>query len=314
MSRLSLARIADAAARIDPVFLGAPRLACDALGDALGCQLTLLVDTLNPVRCFKGRGADYFVADQVAAGDRRAVVCASAGNFGQALAYAGRARGLAVTVFAARGANRYKLARIRALGAAVELAGDDFDAAKDAAREFAARTGARFVEDGREVAISEGAGTLGLELLAGGAAYDAVVVPLGNGALLAGIAEVFAAHAPATEVIGVVARGAPAMAAAWRGEPVPRAAVATIADGIAVRVPIAEAVDDLRGHVHDVVEVGEPALVRAMALLAAHVGVIGEPAAVAGLAAILEAPARFAARRVASVICGSNIEPSQELA
>ena len=86
--RLRLRCIVDATALIDPVFLDSPQYRCEALSEALGCDLTLKLETCNPIRCFKGRGADYFVACATARGDTRPMVCASAGNFGQALAYA----------------------------------------------------------------------------------------------------------------------------------------------------------------------------------------------------------------------------------
>lgn len=97
-SRLSVERIAEAARRIDPVFLNTPQFEADALGRALGFRLLCKVETLNPIRSFKGRGTDFFVQSLP---DRTPLVCASAGNFGQGLAYAAARRGIAVTVFAA---------------------------------------------------------------------------------------------------------------------------------------------------------------------------------------------------------------------
>lgn len=315
--RLSLARITAAAAQIDPVFRDTPQFVCEPLSDALGCRLLVKVETLNPIRCFKGRGADCFVRGLLATGERPDLVCASAGNFGQALAYVGRQHGLVVTVFAARTASPLKLRRIAALGAAVRLAGADFDAAKDAAREHAARTGARLVEDGREPAISEGAGTIAVELLAAGAALDAIVVPLGNGALLAGVARHVKATAPAVRVIGVCSRGAPVMAEALRAgpgaaTPLPPT-VTTIADGIAVRVPVAEALVDLHGLVDEVLQVDDDALIEAMALVHEHAGLVSEPAGVAGVAGLLGARLRAELRgkSVATVVCGSNVTSEQ---
>src|SRR5262249_3767159 len=150
---------------------------------------------------FKGRGADWFV--KTAPAPRAALVCASAGNFGQALAHAATRRGHACAVFAARTANPLKLEAMRRVGADVRLGGEDFDAAKDAARAFAAARELRFVEDGAEPALAAGAGTIGLELAAG--EFDAVVVALGNGALLAGVGSALRRLAPRTAVIAVVA-------------------------------------------------------------------------------------------------------------
>jgi threonine dehydratase len=158
----SLDNIAEASRVVDPIFLGAPQFVDPTLSRLLGRDLVLKVETLNPIRSFKGRGADYYMR-QRSAGQH--VVCASAGNFGQAIAYAGRARSVAVTVYAAQQANPLKVERMRALGADVILQGDDFDVAKAAARRHAEeQADCVFVEDGDDVAIAEGAGTIGVEL------------------------------------------------------------------------------------------------------------------------------------------------------
>jgi peptide deformylase len=313
--RLSLQHIAEAAHSIDSVFRGTPQFTSEPLSNLAGCELTLKIETLNPLRSFKGRGADYFMMRRPARGERGPIVCASAGNFGQAMAYVCRRLGVALTVFAAETANPLKLERMRALGADVRLYGADFDAAKEHARDFALTGAAMLVEDGLEPAIAEGAGSIGVELLARGDAIDAVVVPLGNGALLGGIARWIKAASPATQVIGVVARGASAMARSWRngrgGEIVADRTVTTIADGIAVRVPIPAAVDDLHGLVDDIVDVDDAAMIRAMQAAHRHAGLVVEPAGAAGVAAILADRPRFAGRRVATVLCGGNLTPVQ---
>jgi peptide deformylase len=315
--RLSLDRIAEAAQTIDPVFVRSPQFVCEPLAQALGCRLTLKVETVNPIRSFKGRGADYAIGKLVERGEGSAIVCASAGNFGQGVAYACRKRGLAVTVFAARSASAMKVERMRALGAEVRIAGDDFESAKQAARSWAAQNGAKFLEDGFEPLLSEGAGSIAVELLAHGEAFDAVVVPLGDGSLLNGIARWVKAASPFTRVIGVCSRGAPAMADAWRRGPGARpepASVNTIADGIAVRLPVAASLDDMRGTVDDILEVEDATLIEAMRLVHVHAGLVTEPAAVAGLAAVMASRQGFAGRDVATVICGSNMTNEQLVA
>ena len=318
--RLALARIAEAHRRIDPVFLDTPQFVNEPLSERLGARLTLKVETLNPIRSFKGRGASLFVAEHTergaTLGPAAALVCASAGNFGQGLAYACRRAGASLVVYAARTANPLKIDRMRALGAVVRLAGDDFDAAKEAAHTWATATGATLVVDGLAAAVAEGAGTIGRELCAGGAAYDAVYLPVGNGALITGAARWIKARAPATRVIGVISAGAPAMAAAFRAgrvDPARRFGATTIADGIAVRVAIPEAVTDMIGVVDDVVTVADAAIVEAMRLLHEHAGVVVEPAGAAGLAALLSATDRAAisGTSVATVLCGGNVTPEQ---
>lgn len=304
MTRISLDRIRDAAAAIDPVFLGSPQYECEPLSDALGGHLQLKVEALNPIRSFKGRGAHWFVAG--APDDE--LVCATAGNFGQAMAHACRAAGRPLTVFAAMTANPMKVARMRALGADVRLQGANFDEAKAAAKRHCESTGARFVEDGRDAAITEGAGTIGLEMCGRGG-IDSVIVPLGNGALIAGVGRAMRDLLPGVRVVGVCSEGADAMHASWHaGQVVVRDEVRTVADGIAVRVPVPEALDDMRDTVDDVVLVSEESLLEAVRLLHAHAGLVTEPAGVAGVAALLEHPT-LRSGSPATIVCGGNLAP-----
>jgi threonine dehydratase len=307
--RLSLEHIAQAMQIIDPVFLNTPQYRLEPLEAQLGCRLVIKVETLNPIRSFKGRGASLFVA-QVAPGDT--LVCASAGNFGQAMAYACRARGVKLIVYASVNANPLKIERMRALGAEVRLHGEDFDAAKLEAKRFAAQSGTRMVEDSLEPATGEGAGTMAVELLRWPEPFDAVLVALGNGAMLTGVGRWIKAHAPNTEVIGVAARGAPAMEESWRtGKIVEHERIDTIADGIGVRVPVPEAVADMRGTVDDVLLVGDDTTIAAMKLLHQHAGIVVEPSGAVGVAALLEHRERFAGKLVATIICGGNLTPQQ---
>ncbi len=309
--RLSLAHIERAATVIDPVFRDSPQYDCEPLSQALGCRLTLKVETANPLRSFKGRGASFFLHEAASQLEDRLLVCATAGNWGQAMAYGCRARGRPLVVYTAKNANPLKLERMRAMGAELRLVGDDFDTAKQAARRFCEDTGAFFVEDGREASIAEGAGTIGLELLRGGAAFDAVLVPLGNGALLTGVGRWIKAHAPGTRVIGVCSEAADAMAVSWReGRVIERRDARTIADGIAVRLPVPEAVQDMQGCVDDVLLVSDDTIVRAIRLLHEHAGLVVEPAGAAGVAALIEHPL-LRGQRIATVLCGSNATPEQ---
>lgn len=312
--RLRLDNILRAATLIDPVFRNTPQFDCEPLGAVLGCRLTLKLETANPIRSFKGRGAGYLVASRAADGrlGGRRIIGASAGNWGQALAYACRAHGIALTLFAAQTANPLKVARMRDLGAEVILTGHDFDAAKQAGEAHAGTAGGLWVADGLDPEAAEGAATIAVELLEGPARPEVLAVPLGNGALLTGIARWAKAVDPAIRVIGVQARGADAMEKSWRtGRLVFPPAVATIADGIGVRVPIAEAVADMRDIVDEVVLVSDADIIAAMRLLFRAAGLLAEPSGAAGLAAIAAHPEHFSGRRVATVICGSNLTDAQ---
>ncbi len=215
----SAARIADACASIDPVFTGTPIVRQEAAEAILGCRLVAKVETLNPIRSFKGRGTSWFVHG-VATHER--LVTASAGNFGQGLAYAARARGMKVVVFAATTANPLKIEAMRRLGADVRLEGHDFDAAKAAARRYADGEGARLVVDGDDPAIAEGAGTIAAELTRAGAAPEIILVPLGNGALATGVGAWMKAESPRTRVVAVVAEKAAVDEALLRSGPFDR--------------------------------------------------------------------------------------------
>lgn len=305
--RLSLESIQHAMTTIPREFLHTPQFESAALSEALGCQLTVKLETLNPIRSFKGRGASHFVASL----ERSAkLICASAGNFGQAMAYACRSRNMSLTVYAAHTANPLKLFSMRALGANVVLHGEDFDAAKLEAKRVAAQTGAYMVEDGLEPLISEGAGTMALELLRDGD-FDALLIPLGNGAMLNGMARWAKAHSSA-RLIAVQAGGAPAMLESWRsGRLVEHQSIQTIADGIGVRVPIREALEDMKTLVDDGLTVSEEGILQAMQLIHQHLGVVAEPSGAVGVAALLEHPQRFSGQRVATVICGGNLTLEQ---
>ncbi|TCQ12285.1 threonine dehydratase [Rhizobium sp. PP-F2F-G36] len=208
--RLSHQNISAARKVIDPVFLQSPVLTSDTLGLSLFAK----DETGNPIRSFKGRGTGYFLSDN--RGGEGPLVTASAGNFGQGLAYNAVRRGRSLTVFASVNANPLKIDAMRRLGAEVVLAGEDFDAAKAVARRHADERGLAFVEDGASAAIAEGAGTMAAELTEEVGALDAVFIPLGNGALAAGVGCWFKAQSPKTRVIAVAATGAPCMALSHR--------------------------------------------------------------------------------------------------
>jgi threonine dehydratase len=307
---ISIDRVREAADVIDPVFTDSPQYDCEPLSDRLGVTTILKVECVNPIRSFKGRGTDYLLhrLGRQPAG----LVCASAGNFGQGMAYAARKRGEKLTVFAAVAANPMKIDRMRALGADVVLEGADFDAAKGAAKARAQRTGALYVEDGLLPEIAEGAGTIAVELARLREPLDAVFVPLGNGSLVNGIGTWFKTFSRSTKVIAVCAAGAPAMELSWRaGMPVTTETAATIADGISVRVPVPEALTAMRSAVDDVMLVTDEEILAAMRLLLLDAGLVVEPAGAAGVAAVAKRRHEFAGSRVATPICGGNLTQEQ---
>lgn len=305
-TRLDTARIQAARRCIDPIFLDTPLYRCEALETGLGCAVSIKLETANPVRSFKARGTELITSSLTDAGTA-AVICASAGNLGHALAWSGRRRGLDVTVLASRFAPVAKLDQIRSLGARLELVDGDFDTARERAAAIAADDNIRLVEDSLDIETCEGAATIGLELL--DVSFDAVLIALGGGALATGIGHVLKTFAPNVEVIGIQALGAPAMAYSWRQRRVVTTdATNTIADGVAGRRPIPAVLDDLLHVVDDAILVQETSIIAAMRLLLDHAGLVVEPAAALGVAGILEDRDRFAGRHVVTVICGSNVD------
>lgn len=302
---LSADRIAEAMGLIDPVFLHSPVLTSAALGFALIAK----DETDNPIRSFKGRGTGYFLAAHPGDGP---LVTASAGNFGHGLAYNAARSGRALTVFASVNANPLKIEAMRRFGAEVRLEGEDFDAAKQAGRAFAHASGHLFVEDGASAEIAEGAGTIALELTEAAGRLDRVYMPLGNGALAGGMGAWIKARSPETRVIAVAAKDAPCMALSHQaGHPVSTRSANTIADGIAVREPVAEAVDWLKETIDAVVLVDDDDILAAMRFARDEWTRIVEPAGAAGLAAILKDRASLQGLRVATPLCGGNVTAAQ---
>lgn len=302
--RLELSLLNEATATIDPVFLHSPQFIHEPLSKLLGCTLILKIEVVNPVRCFKGRGADFLVNKS----REQELVCASAGNFGQAMAYACRKAKKKLFVFASVNANPLKIERMKELGAEVILIGNDFDAAKEEARQYAVKNNLRFVEDGLDIETLCGAATIGLELTSAYKKLDTVLVPLGNGALLNGVARVIKEKLPAANMVAVQASGAPAMIESWKTNTlVQHDAIQTIADGIGVRVPIAQALKDMNGWVDEGLLVSENSIVQAIKLLHRQTGLVVEPSGAVGIAALLENKEKFEGQMVATILCGGNM-------
>ncbi|MBO0809507.1 MAG: pyridoxal-phosphate dependent enzyme [Actinobacteria bacterium] len=276
---LDLARIEEASRTADPAFRDSPQFICEPLCDALGRQVVVKLEMANPLGSFKGRGASFLVRSLPAGST---VVGASSGNLGVALAYAARARGMSAHLYVPPGTSPARLARMRGLGAGVTVTGGD--AARAARAHVASRPGCVLANN--HPAVAEGAGAIGVELLRAGR-LDAVVLPVSDGTLISGVGRWVKARSPATRIIGVCPAAAPAVALSWQAGRVVRADPgSTIADGLATAEPAPEAVHRMRQVVDDMVLVPDSALLDAMRLAARTLGVLIEPSAAAGLAAI----------------------------
>jgi threonine dehydratase len=297
---LTPARIEAAVAEIDPVFLGTPQFVDDGLSDKLEREVVVKIETLNPIGSFKGRGASVLARTL---DPRRTWVCSTAGNFGQGLAYAARAAAAQVQVFVSAAVPATKVARMRRLGAHVDLADDPGAAAHDSA---AAGDDRQLVVDALDPAMAEGAGTIAVELGAAGP-VDTAIVQLGDGALITGIACWLKSIAPQTRVIGVCASGAPAMAESFHaGRPIPVRGSGTIATAIAITEPIPASLARVAALVDDVVLVDDDDLRTAQRLIADTLGVLVEPAGAAGVAALSRHGENLPGR-VAVVLTGAAV-------
>ncbi len=302
---------------IDPVFIGTPQFVHGALSRHAGRPVVVKVETVNPIRSFKGRGTWYAIRELVGEGSLgpdRPLVVASTGNFGQGAAYAGRAFGVPLTVFADERANPVKLGRIRAFGATVVQVGRDFDAAREASEVHAREIGARLLVDGEDPRIATGAATLGVEVtdaIGGGAlpALGAAYVPVGNGSLIVGVGAWLRAAAADCRVIGIQSEAAPSMTLSWRQRrPIETETAATYAEGIATRVPVAEALELMVDRVDDMRLVTEAALHDAQAELSAELGITVEGSAAASWAGVLADPDPPPGAALV-IVTGSNVPP-----
>jgi threonine dehydratase len=296
---LSPARIEAAVDQIDPVFLDTPQFVDERLTAEFGREVIVKVETLNPIGSFKGRGTSLLAREL---NPEDTWVCATAGNFGQGLAYAGRKANAAVQVFVSPDVPAGKVARMRALGAQVDVADD----AEEAARAFAAAAEGRYlIVDGLEVSIAEGAGTIGVELAAAGE-IDTAIIQLGDGALITGIACWLEQASPRTRIVGVCASGAPAMAESFvEGRPISTKGRGTIATALAITNPVPESVARVLELVDDVVLVDDDDLREAMERVAGALGVLVEPAGAAGVAALRRHGPALAGDRIAVLLTGA---------
>lgn len=296
---------------LDPVFKDSPCFPSPFLGRVTGGEVYLKLETLNPIGCFKGRGTDYLFYKR-AAQFKTGVVAVSAGNFGQGLVYAARKYKIPCTIVVPHGANELKIQRIKALGAEVIQQGKDYDDAKGFTKSWAAESAATFIEDGKEPEIAEGAGTIAYELFRDQKEYSSILVPVGGGSLINGIAKWSKSHSPTTEVVGVCAEGAPAMALSFQQKKfVETSKVKSIADGISIKIPVKESLPEFFEFVDEVLLVNDEQIKAAMKMIYDAHRLLIEPAGAAGVAALIANADYFKGKQVAVVLCGSNLTTEQ---
>lgn len=297
-----------AARAIAGAVVATPTVAAPLLSDLLGVTLFLKLENLQYTGSFKDRGALTKLLQLDAAARARGVIAMSAGNHAQGVAHHAQRLGIPATIVMPRETPFTKVARTEAYGARVVLEGDNISDSQIQAERLAAEHGYTLIHPYDDPAIVAGQGTIGLEMLAAVPDLDDLVVPIGGGGLISGIALAARSINPAIRITGVESALYPSMTDALAGR-TGRYQGATLAEGIAVKTPgklpqriIADLVDEI-------VLVDEATIERAVHLLATVQKQVIEGAGAAGLAAVLEAPDRFAGRRVGLVVCGGNIDP-----
>lgn len=305
---LQLSDIEKAAALLAGQVLETPCVESRTLSQIVGCQVFLKFENLQYTASFKERGACNKLAQLDASERQRGVVAMSAGNHAQGVAYHAQRAGIRAVIVMPRFTPGVKVERTRGFGAEVVLHGDTLEEARAHAHTLAEAQGLVFVHPYDDEAIAAGQGTVALEMLRAVPDLDVLVVAVGGGGLIAGMATAVRALRPALQIVGVQTERFPSMYNAVKGTHLPQGQ-STIAEGIAVGQPgrLTEAV--VRERVDDLLLVDEGDIEQAIVMLLEIEKTLVEGAGAAGLAALLRHPGRFAGQRVGLVLSGGNIDP-----
>ena len=307
-ARLDIDDVRAAAARLRGHVLDTPCLPSRTLGELLGCEVFLKFENHQFTASFKERGALNKIAQLTPLERARGVLAVSAGNHAQGVAYHAQRLGIPATIVMPRFAPAVKVERTRGFGATVVLEGDNFDDARTYGLALAEQRGLTLVHPYDDLAVMAGQGTIALEMLAAQPTLDTLVVAIGGGGLISGVATAARALVPAIEIVGVQTERFPAVWNAVHGAAQP-GGLATIADGIGVKSPGALTLPLIRERVNDVLLVAEDDIEQAILMLLEIEKTVVEGAGAVGLAALTKHRARFAGRRVGLILCGGNIEP-----
>ena len=299
--------IRQAAETIRSAVYRTPTVPALALSAALGLDIVLKLETLQRTGSFKERGALNRLAHLTAEERARGVIAMSAGNHAQGVAYHAQRLGIPATIVMPEGTPFTKIERTASYGARIVLRGAGLTEARAAAYELAAAEELVFVHPYDDPWIIAGQGTLALELLEDQSDLDVLVVPVGGGGMISGVALAAKALKPGIEIVGVQSEHFPSMRNALAGLPNPVPG-ATIAEGIGVKEPGALTLQIVEDLVDEILLVDEAHLERAIEMLLSLQKLAAEGAGAAGIAALLQHPYRFAGKRVGVVLCGGNID------
>ncbi|MFT3666835.1 threonine ammonia-lyase [Piscinibacter sp.] len=305
---LTLANVQAAAERLRGEVVDTPCLRSRTLSALAGCEVCLKFENHQFTASFKERGALNKMAQLGAAERAAGVLAVSAGNHAQGVAYHAQRMGIPAVIVMPRFAPAVKVENTRRFGAGVVLEGDTFDDARNHGLALARERGLTLVHPYDDLAVAAGQGTIALEMLAAQPQLDTLLVAIGGGGLISGIATAAKALRPGIQVVGVQTERFPAAWNAAHGG-ARESAQATIADGIAVRAPGALTLPLIRERVDDVLLVAEDDIEQAILMLLEIEKTVVEGAGAVGLAALIKHGARFAGRHVGLVLSGGNIEP-----
>lgn len=282
------------------------------LSEMLGWELYLKHENHQPVGAFKVRGGLNLVAT-LSPGERAAgIIGVSTGNHGQSVAFAARHFGVRCTIIVPTGNNPGKNRAIRQLGAELIEHGRDFDEAREHLAVIEREGGSRCVHSANEPQLIAGVGTMAWEIFEKLPDPDVILVPIGLGSGVCGTCLVAKARRPQTQIIGVHAENAAAVARSWRsGQWITEPSAKTWAEGLATRVPAEMTLAIMREQMDDAILVGEDEMRRAAALILQHTHNLAEGAGAATLAAALKERERFAGRKVAAILSGGNLDLAQ---
>ncbi|WP_343589542.1 threonine ammonia-lyase [Paracidovorax wautersii] len=305
---LQLQDIRDAATRLQGQVLATPCVESQTLSQIVGAQVFLKFENLQFTASFKERGACNKLSQLSAEERAHGVVAMSAGNHAQGVAYHAHRLGIHAVIVMPRFTPGVKVERTRGFGAEVVLHGDTLEEARAHAYAMADERGLTFVHPYDDEAVAAGQGTLGLEMLQAVPDLDTLVIAVGGGGLISGVATAAKALNPAIEIVGVQTSRFPAMVNAVKGTQHPQG-TSTIAEGIAVGRPGKITQEIITRLVDDLVLVEEGDIEQAVLMLLEIEKTLVEGAGAAGLAALLRYPERFKGRKVGLVLCGGNIDP-----
>ena len=307
-SMLSLQDIRDAAVRLQGQVLDTPCVESRTLSDIVGAQIFLKFENLQFTASFKERGACNKLTLLTQEERARGVIAMSAGNHAQGVAYHAQRLGIRAVIVMPRFTPGVKVERTRGFGAEVVLHGDTLEESRTHAYALAQAQGLVFVHPYDDLEVAAGQGTLALEMLHAVPDLDTLVIAVGGGGLLAGVATAARALRPDIEIVGVQTARFPAMVNAIKGTHHPQG-TSTIAEGIAVGTPGVLTVEIIRRLVDDMLLVDEGDIEQAVLMLLEIEKTLVEGAGAAGLAALIRHPERFAGKKVGLVLCGGNIDP-----